>query len=105
MNLTLAPTSSSLPELRRAVARILGEADGDLVADVLLALDEAVSNAVRHGSRGGEPVDIVMAWAGGDARLLDASRREALGVVVAAMGRGNVPPAMVGWQPGCARTA
>ena len=44
----------------------------------------------------GEPVDIVTAWAGCDARLLDASRREAQGVVVAAMGRGNVPPAMVG---------
>jgi L-asparaginase len=43
----------------------------------------------------GGPVDIVYAWAGADSRLLDASRREALGVVVAAMGRGNVPPAMI----------
>ena len=42
-----------------------------------------------------EPVDIVYAWAGADSRLLDASRREALGVVVAGMGRGNVPPAMI----------
>ena len=59
VNLTLAPTTSSLPELRRAVAGTLGgEADGDLVADVLLALDEAVSNAVRHGSRAGEPVEV-----------------------------------------------
>jgi serine/threonine-protein kinase RsbW len=58
VNLTLAPTSSSLPELRRAVARTLGKADGDLVADVLLALDEAVSNAVRHGSGGGDPVEV-----------------------------------------------
>jgi L-asparaginase len=41
------------------------------------------------------PVDIVTAWAGADSRLLDASRREALGIVVAAMGRGNLPPAMV----------
>jgi L-asparaginase len=41
------------------------------------------------------PVDIVSAWAGCDARLLDASREQALGVIVAAMGRGNVPPAMV----------
>lgn len=41
------------------------------------------------------PVDIVFAWAGADARLLDASRAEARGVVVAAMGRGNIPPAMV----------
>ncbi|MGH7647255.1 MAG: asparaginase, partial [Gemmatimonadaceae bacterium] len=41
------------------------------------------------------PVDLVYAAAGADARLLDASRRDALGIVVAAMGRGNVPPAMV----------
>jgi L-asparaginase len=45
--------------------------------------------------RPAEPVDIVHAWAGADARLLDASRESgALAVVVAAMGRGNVPPAM-----------
>lgn len=43
-----------------------------------------------------EPVDIVTTWAGADARLLDASREGgALGVVVAAMGRGNVPPEVV----------
>ena len=40
------------------------------------------------------PVDIVIAHAGADARLLDASRAMARGVVVAALGRGNVPPAM-----------
>jgi serine/threonine-protein kinase RsbW len=60
VNLTLPPTSSSLPDLRRAVARTLGKADDDLVADVLLALDEAVSNAVRHGSGGGEPVEVTV---------------------------------------------
>lgn len=41
------------------------------------------------------PIDIVAAYPGADARLLDASRAEALGVVVAALGRGNVPPGMV----------
>lgn len=41
------------------------------------------------------PVDIVLASAGGDERLLDASRASARGVVIAAMGRGNVPPPMV----------
>jgi L-asparaginase len=41
------------------------------------------------------PVDIVATWAGCDARLLDAVRGTARGVVVAALGRGNVPPAMV----------
>jgi L-asparaginase len=40
------------------------------------------------------PVDIVASWAGCDARLLDASRLSARAVVVAAMGRGNVPPPM-----------
>lgn len=42
----------------------------------------------------GLPVDIVTAYAGADARLLDAARASALGLVVAAMGRGNVPPEM-----------
>ena len=40
------------------------------------------------------PVDLVLAHAGADGRLLDASRATARGVVVAALGRGNVPPAM-----------
>ena len=56
MNLTLPPTSSCLPDLRRSVARTLGDVDSEVLADVLLALDEAVSNAIRHGSRAGEPV-------------------------------------------------
>jgi L-asparaginase len=43
-----------------------------------------------------EPVDIVYTWTGADSRLLDASRRDGLGIVVAALGRGNVPPEMVG---------
>ncbi|MGK2960737.1 MAG: asparaginase [Gemmatimonadaceae bacterium] len=41
------------------------------------------------------PVDIIFVAAGSDARLLDASREAARGVVIAAMGRGNVPPALV----------
>ncbi|MEO6878773.1 MAG: asparaginase [Gemmatimonadaceae bacterium] len=41
------------------------------------------------------PVDIIYVFAGADSRLLDASRVEGRGVVIAAMGRGNVPPAMV----------
>ena len=41
------------------------------------------------------PVDIVYAFAGADSRLLDASRQEGRAIVIAAMGRGNVQPAMV----------
>jgi L-asparaginase len=42
-----------------------------------------------------EPVDIVYAYTGADSRLLDAARETGRGIVVAGMGRGNVPPAMV----------
>jgi serine/threonine-protein kinase RsbW len=56
VNLTLPPTSSSLPDLRRSVAQTLGDLNQEVVDDVLLALDEAVSNAIRHGSQAGEPV-------------------------------------------------
>lgn len=40
----------------------------------------------------GGPVDIVLTYAGADARLLDSARATARGIVVAALGRGNVPP-------------
>lgn len=42
-----------------------------------------------------EPVDIIYVFAGADSRLLDASRELGRAVVIAAMGRGNVPPQMV----------
>jgi len=41
------------------------------------------------------PVDIVYAYAGADSRLIDASRQVGRGIVIAGMGRGNIPPAMV----------
>ncbi len=40
------------------------------------------------------PIDIVVAYAGADARMLDACRTLGRGLVIAAMGRGNIPPAM-----------
>jgi L-asparaginase len=43
----------------------------------------------------GTPVDIVYAWAGADSRLLEASAETARGVVIAALGRGNVPTEML----------
>ena len=58
VNLTLPPSSSYLPDLRRSVARTLEDVDEQVTADVLLALDEAVSNAIRHGSRGGDAVQV-----------------------------------------------
>ena len=60
MELTLRPTSDTLADLRHSAARLLVGVDGDVVADVLLALDEAVSNAIRHGSRGGRPIMVTL---------------------------------------------
>jgi serine/threonine-protein kinase RsbW len=58
VKLTLPPTSSCLPDVRRQAAQALRGVDRDVVADVLLALDEAVSNAIRHGSAAGDPVTV-----------------------------------------------
>jgi serine/threonine-protein kinase RsbW len=58
VNLSLPATSSCLPDLRRAAARTLGGVEESVAADVLLALDEAVSNAIRHGSAAGDPVQV-----------------------------------------------
>jgi L-asparaginase len=41
-----------------------------------------------------QPIDIVYAFAGADARLIDLCRPTSRGLIVAAMGRGNVPPSM-----------
>ena len=65
MDLTLPPTSSCLPDVRHSVARSLEGVGEDVLADVLLALDEAVSNAIRHGSQAGEPVLVSVRADGG----------------------------------------
>lgn len=75
----------------------LGIVDGGQV----LFYRESRRRAPLLPARPAEPVDLVKIVAGMDARLLDASRETgALGVVLEALGRGNVPPAVV---PGIAR--
>ena len=56
-----------------------------------------VPPAILNASALAQPVDIVYAYAGSDSRLLDAAREHGQGraVVVAGMGRGNVPVAML----------
>ena len=58
MDLTVPPISSFLPNVRHTAARALHGLDREVVGDVLLALDEAVTNAIRHGSRAGRPVRV-----------------------------------------------
>ncbi len=61
VDLEIPPSSVHLPELRRAARGELSGLGEDDVADVLLALDEAVANAIRHGSRGGRPIRVGIA--------------------------------------------
>ncbi len=42
----------------------------------------------------GTPVDILVAYGGADGRMMDVARETSRGIVVAALGRGNVPPLM-----------
>jgi L-asparaginase len=62
---------------------------------VVFRRETPATRTVVMAERLAEPVDIVYTWTGADSRLLDASRDSALAVVVAAMGRGNLPPDMV----------
>jgi len=50
---------------------------------------------ILEPERPAQPVDIVYAFAGADSRLIRASYKDAKGLVVAGMGRGNVPPEML----------
>ena len=60
MDVTLPPLPSRLPDLRRSAERELRGVAGDVADEVLLALDEAVGNAIRHGSRGRRPVLVTL---------------------------------------------
>src|SRR4051812_16890524 len=65
--------------------------DGTVIYRRLMPATAAVLTPTRLA----EPVDIFYTCSGADSRLLDASREEGKGIVIAAMGRGNVPPAML----------
>jgi L-asparaginase len=67
----------------------LGEVDGETVAFRRAVVPRGVPLTPDHLAA---PVDIVYAYAGGDGRLLDAARADGVGVVVAALGRGNTNP-------------
>lgn len=73
MRLNILPSSARLAEVRRAARQVLRPLPADVAHDLLLALDEAVSNAVRHGSAGGGPVEVSIDLAEGwvELRVLD----------------------------------
>ena len=46
--------------LRRAARASLGEVQDEVADDVVLALHEVATNAVLHGSSGGQPIQVVV---------------------------------------------
>jgi anti-sigma regulatory factor (Ser/Thr protein kinase) len=65
LELTVPSSSRYLPRVRHAAARAMHGLPRSTVDDVLLVLDEAVSNAIRHGSAAGEPITVALAVDGG----------------------------------------
>jgi anti-sigma regulatory factor (Ser/Thr protein kinase) len=58
VDLKVRPSKSQVVEVRDTARKLLVGLPGDVVEEVLLALDEAVANAVRYGSSAGEPIDV-----------------------------------------------
>lgn len=73
MHLNISPSSAHVAEVRQAARVVLRPLPADVAHDLLLALDEAVSNAVEHGSAGGDPVDVSIEYSQGwvELRVLD----------------------------------
>jgi anti-sigma regulatory factor (Ser/Thr protein kinase) len=73
VELTIPASPAHLAGLRRAARHALREVPSQVADDLLLALDEAATNAILHGSRGGDPVQVAVriwgAWV--EATVLD----------------------------------
>ena len=60
MELSLSASPSRLAGLRRAARECLRGVASDAADDVVLALNEVATNAILYGSRGGQPVEVVV---------------------------------------------
>jgi len=60
MELSLPPSPVHLAGLRRAARACLGGVACEAADDVVLALNEAATNAILYGSSGGQPVQVVV---------------------------------------------
>ena len=60
MELSIPASPSRLAGLRRAVRASLREVSAAVADDVVLALHEVATNAVLHGSSGGQPIQVVV---------------------------------------------
>jgi anti-sigma regulatory factor (Ser/Thr protein kinase) len=73
MELTIPAAPFQLAGLRRAARDALDEVPTQVADEMLLALDEAATNAILHGSGGGDPIQVAVrvgdAWV--EASVLD----------------------------------
>lgn len=60
MELSITASPSRLAALRQAVRAALRGISEDVADDVVLALNEAATNAVLYGSRGGQPIQVLV---------------------------------------------
>jgi serine/threonine-protein kinase RsbW len=60
MEVSVPASLSQLAGLRRAVRADLRGVSDEVTDDVVLALSEAATNAVLHGSSGGQPIQVVV---------------------------------------------
>jgi anti-sigma regulatory factor (Ser/Thr protein kinase) len=60
MELSIPPTPSRLAALRLAARAHLRGVPEEVANDVVVALNEAATNAVLYGSRGGQPIQVLV---------------------------------------------
>jgi anti-sigma regulatory factor (Ser/Thr protein kinase) len=60
VELTISASPFELAGLRRAARDALGEVPTQVADELLLALDEAATNAILDGSGGGDPIEVAV---------------------------------------------
>jgi anti-sigma regulatory factor (Ser/Thr protein kinase) len=65
MELTIPAAPAHLAGLRQAARHALREVPPQIAEELVLALDEAATNAILYGSRGGDPVQVAVWVRGG----------------------------------------
>ena len=60
MQLTIPPSPAHLAGLRRAARASLREVPSEVAEEVVLAVDEAATNAILYGSGDGQPVEVAV---------------------------------------------
>lgn len=65
MELTIPAAPARLAGVRQAARHALCEVPSQIAEELVLALNEAATNAILHGSRGGDPVQVAVWVRGG----------------------------------------